>query len=156
MNAQLPRVRLSKDAKFAVCASVDCGWQFAHVSRDFDDYRRGGRREHMKVEYLDFPAGWTCGPDGVWKMSRRVFERLQEGRPPASRRDPQPRRLRGGLVDVTTGKVTILGLPRHRKRRPGNNADEGGIAMAERLPVGVLCPRCDLLQIADAASLSAS
>lgn len=151
MNDQLPRVRLSKDAKFAVCARVECGWRFAHVSRDFDDYRLGGRREQMKVEYLDFPVGWTCGPDGVWKMSRRVWKRLQEGRPPSSRRDPEPHTK---LVDVATGKVTVIG--RNRRRRPGKNVSEGGIAMAERLPVGVLCPRCGLLQIADAASLSAS
>jgi hypothetical protein len=90
-----------------VCQSANCNFCLAEA--------RGG--------HVLFGPGWV-NVDGRWKMSRRAYRRLQEGRRPAFRRAP-PR-------------------PNQRRRVPDAFYSRGV------LPVSVECPACGRLRTVDA------
>jgi hypothetical protein len=90
-----------------ICRSTNCLFRLADV--------RGG-------EVL-FGPGWV-NVDGRWKMSRRAYRRLQEGRRPAFRRVPPRTNQRRRVPDAFYSRVL--------------------------LPVSVACPACGRLQAVDA------
>jgi hypothetical protein len=123
----LPRVRLSKDGKWAICASVPCGERFA------------ARIElgELRGAVLDFLPGWHEF-SGEWLMSKRARERVSQGRQPAYRREP----LR---------ESADRNRQRDRSHRPA-----GFTQNAREYPVTVICPACGLRQEADTDALRLS
>ena len=127
VDPDLPHVRLSKDGKWAVCASVQCGERFAaRIERG----ALGGAA-------LDFLPGWYW-LSGEWQMSKRARRRLSAGRSPALRRVPFRQMHQEARED---------GWSRDRSDRPSFTQN------ALKFPVTVICPACGLPQNADADAL---
>jgi hypothetical protein len=83
---ELPKVRLSKDERWAVCFVPRCGTRFAERAR-FPLSANPDRRDN---DVLVFGRGWVF--DGLtWRMSKRVWIRVSRGQRPYTRR-PQLRR----------------------------------------------------------------
>ena len=95
--------RLNKNRYRVVCGAIDCGTVFAEIDSLLAQLRPDlARREGIPPDVevapiLRVPPGWDRhSRDGVWRMSRRAWQRLSEGRTygwPA-RRAPRPE-LRG-------------------------------------------------------------
>lgn len=133
MNEGLPKARLSRDGRWAVCARVPCGQRFAKRLEAGKIARRMGEAVHTGV--LRFQPGWGLR-DGVWRMSQRARARLSRGYSPAFRRSPLP------------------GVRRDPSYRSAHYAPPGQVLPTE-LPAEVICPACGLHQVADPLELRA-
>ncbi len=158
----LPRVRLSKDGEWAICASIPCGERFARRverrvlelelglpqetvgeqrRRRWKEWTSRRRQQQNALRFgegrfvLYFLPGWHWFT-GAWQMSKRARQRVNAGRSPADRRTTHP----------TSREAREDGWPRDR-RRPTSRPN------SLTYPVTVICPACGLRQEADADAL---
>lgn len=158
-------VRVSRDGKWLLCSSVDCGTRLAEryelkgsvtqgevelfpfaadgrrpVFPHADDRRRS---EPHAVIY--FGSGWVeepgPSPHVVWRMTKRARARLRQGQAPSFRRRP------GGSFPVRDE----MKLDRRGMDRPQMWAVEG-----VKFPALVVCPRCERIQLATPTVLEVS
>ena len=127
MDGQEVSARLNKAGTRVVCRDLSCGFQFAQFS--FPPRRYPGR-----IPEVEFGPGWVLGDDGIWRMSRRAYNRLRQGHPPTFRRDPR-------LPSIRRHPCRSQGpdepFPGHRLRyRPRN------YSKTATPPVRVVCPKC--------------
>lgn len=145
-----PQVRLSRDRRWVICVSTDCGTGFAHITHD-----RSGSSEGL-APWLG--SGWVSdGPPPtdplnrsdvaevprlhVWRMTKRARERFLNGKPPMFRRRPPDREA-------------FVNDPRMDLSRGYDRPDNWEIRMWP-LPALIVCPRCDRTQLVPADVLQA-
>jgi hypothetical protein len=145
-----PEVRLSKDSRWALCVSTDCGIRLAHITHD-----RSGSSEGL---WLWLGSGWVSdGPPptdpmnpsdvgeprlSIWRMTKRARERFLKGKPPVFRRRPPDRE-----AFVNDPKVDLS---------RGYDRPENWEIRLWPLPALIVCPRCERVQLITDEVLPAS
>jgi hypothetical protein len=117
--------RLSKDGRYALCARESCGVRLAiclEVPESIADRYPGLAR------WVWMQPGFSRSDDGRWLISKRVWNRLSRGRPPAYRRGPSDYHATPTL-DV-------------------------GRTFVPELPAVVVCPACGTDQVLEVDDLS--
>ena len=160
----LPKARLSKDGRWAIRSTDNCGTRFAEIVRDAEanmadfvasfkaafagaDYRRPGAS--APVDWLTFGPGWYRDRDGAWRMDGRAWKNLSKGRGPKMRRAPNPD---SGLRFDASGNVTST-RGRERGYRPDSHLNR---TSADEFPMEIVCPACGRHQLATQDGFTAS